>query len=294
MKTKNTFRQYLQDKKRNQILILVGIFFLSWFVLTPWLSATCDCASLFTLECLDPAISITTFVVAIFLGWYAWHRDWNTNLPKYLTVRFFWEGKIRMIGYKAWLPHESDVRNWGQSIGQQLNFGSFLNFHSYPDFKLNPATRSGSPELDSHQKELVNHYVYDVYLTKIPDALIYNAYRSVKDIPIPMDKQYIDISDAGVVIMVEPGNKRNINEESMRMPIFICNNIQTLNELCGSNKSMSYKIISTHASYDSVESSKDPITKLSFWVSDGHNSAIETYPELKHRLTEALILTMFP
>ena len=69
---------------------------------------------------IDPLITVLTLIVAVSIGAGSRYRQWIESLPKKLTVTFQHGGKEIMICELAYLGGESDIRPWGQQLGQQM------------------------------------------------------------------------------------------------------------------------------------------------------------------------------
>jgi len=99
--------------------------------------------------------------------------------------------------------------------------------------------------------------LYDVYLTRKPEALMTNEDRSKYDIPkVDISKAYFP-PPSGIIIMIEPENKLIHAESIMKMPIFICSDPTEKNE--------------DNLEFISVESVGDGRSKPTYWVLDNHN-----------------------
>lgn len=79
----------------------------------------------------DPAITIFTLLVASFTTAYTAYIDWLNNLEKRLTVHFKNNNRFICTCYEAYLPNESDIRAWGQTIGAQMFGITFLHFYPF-------------------------------------------------------------------------------------------------------------------------------------------------------------------
>lgn len=66
-------------------------------------------------------ITMLTFIAAIFIGILELREEYESNLPKLLTVQFLLQDKIIYECQNAPLAHEGDIRNWAQQIGKQMN-----------------------------------------------------------------------------------------------------------------------------------------------------------------------------
>lgn len=80
-----------------------------------------------------PVVDGLSGLVVIGIAFSIWlgnvKQEWQNSLPKRLTVAFYYvadDGRSRKIlcCHEADLPHESDIRNWGQQLGSQMSGGS--------------------------------------------------------------------------------------------------------------------------------------------------------------------------
>ncbi|HSD56837.1 MAG TPA: hypothetical protein VLB04_01545 [Methanotrichaceae archaeon] len=63
------------------------------------------------------------------LVWYAETRDdWENNLPKWMSVFFFYRGRPVIICHYVWLAGAGDMRAWGQQVARQTVEGQQLDF----------------------------------------------------------------------------------------------------------------------------------------------------------------------
>lgn len=78
----------------------------------------------FFADWVDPTIAIGTFLAAIFIWFGKVNENWRRNLPKKLNILYLvddgesWREHVTV--YDAPLTGESDIRQWGQSIGQTI------------------------------------------------------------------------------------------------------------------------------------------------------------------------------
>ena len=111
------------------ILIVSGsvLLFYNCYFLINWVDIK-DKDSLFTY--VDPIFGITTGVLAFAIWYNDMKRNWEESLEKKLTVHFSFANQYVYSCFEAFLPHQSDIRNLGQSIGSQMN-GGLLNFSPF-------------------------------------------------------------------------------------------------------------------------------------------------------------------
>lgn len=131
--------RYARQKERlgRALLPLVSAFGLvAAASVLPWRDGTDGLAG-WWVNWLDPFLAAATVLLALAL-WVSGLRDrWKASLPKTLTVHFALEpeagGEPEYVYscYDAYLAGESDIRTWGQQIGQQMNGGGLLSFFPY-------------------------------------------------------------------------------------------------------------------------------------------------------------------
>ena len=72
-----------------------------------------------------------TLIAATFIAFSVLRSQRLENLDKKLTVEFYYAEKIVLRCANAYLAGESDIRQWGQSIGQLMNGGKRLDFEPF-------------------------------------------------------------------------------------------------------------------------------------------------------------------
>ncbi|MEZ5591827.1 MAG: hypothetical protein R3F53_14385 [Gammaproteobacteria bacterium] len=139
--------------KNKTPLILIG--FLVFIILVSWLIAPTFTNDLNTdwSDKVDPAISIITLIVAIAIWWQESSENWINSLPKKLTVRFIYQGKVVMLCKRAYLSGEGDIRPLGQQIGTQMAENPRLDLRAPAVKQTNPG-----PGLDPDSGEFSNFY----------------------------------------------------------------------------------------------------------------------------------------
>jgi 4-amino-4-deoxy-L-arabinose transferase-like glycosyltransferase len=108
-------------------------------------------------------------VLTLFVAFAVWlseqRREWESQLPRRLTVTFHFAGdpEIKMECRDAYLAHEADIRNWGQQIGRQMTgTNEWLDFD--PDIKQEPGV------IVRENKEIFILYKAVFKLTKPPEV----------------------------------------------------------------------------------------------------------------------------
>ncbi|MEZ4919758.1 MAG: hypothetical protein R2792_11715 [Saprospiraceae bacterium] len=162
--TNQTFFQFILQKHKAYILVAVLLSILGLVVATQSIQLYEKAVWV------DPVISMVTLLFAIFL-WFSSVRiafemqneKLLTSLPKRLTIKFLFEGKIVMECRQAMLTDPSDIRAWGQQVGAQLALGRKLNF-----FPLLNILMPDSPERDAVSQTSFWHYQAVITLINLP------------------------------------------------------------------------------------------------------------------------------
>lgn len=108
-----------------------------------------------------------TLLAAVLLALSELAREWETELPKRLTVIFTYNDLIVLKCEDAWLAGESDIRQWSQQIGRQMAGGENLEFEPYVDQKNEVVQRDGV---------FYKLYTATFKLNKVPDSF-QNKYK---------------------------------------------------------------------------------------------------------------------
>ncbi|WP_259015109.1 hypothetical protein [Emticicia fluvialis] len=108
-------------------------------------------------DVIDPVITIFGLVMPVLLWVFLLKNEWEENLDKKLTVHFKLKDYYVMSCFEVYLSSASDIRNWGQQIGQQMNSG-MISFYPYLSQK--------GPEIkvDQHKKKSYLLYELTIYL----------------------------------------------------------------------------------------------------------------------------------
>lgn len=80
---------------------------------------------------LDPVITLTTLAVALVVWLAETRREWESQLPKRLTVYFVWDGFVVLQCDRAYLADVGEIRSWGQQLGRQMNGNAELRFEPF-------------------------------------------------------------------------------------------------------------------------------------------------------------------
>jgi len=140
------------------IVFAIGVILvITWYV-APW-AATPNNG---WWQWMEPIACLSTLAIAILVWLGESVQDVENSLPKRLTVSFFLNGKEIMLCSQAYLAGESDIRAWGQQIGQQMNKNERLELA--PDILVLPRERT----LSKLNGEPIMLYKTSFFLTKPP------------------------------------------------------------------------------------------------------------------------------
>lgn len=112
-----------------------------------------------------PISSVATFIVAVIVFLAENRQEWESNLPKRLTVNFILGDHLVLRCEDAFLASESEIRTWGQQIGSQMCRVQRLNFG--PKIIVNKQNR---PQFDPNEKKLVKKYEATFFLFELPET----------------------------------------------------------------------------------------------------------------------------
>ena len=122
---------------------------------------------------LDPFTGLSTFLVALIIWVLNRAKDWEDRLPKLLTVRYMLNRRVVILCENATLAHESDIRNWGQTLGRQTadrsENGRQVNFDFLNRFDLKEASIHKSDSEGSSGELYHKHYEATFYLKSNSD-----------------------------------------------------------------------------------------------------------------------------
>lgn len=116
-------------KKVGYTKILAGfsVLVLLWYiVLKPFIEGETDTF----FDFFDPILSFITASLAIVIWYNEMVERWEESLPKKLTVNYVYNNELVLRCEEAYLADQSDIRTWGQQIGNQMAGGN-LNFHPF-------------------------------------------------------------------------------------------------------------------------------------------------------------------
>lgn len=115
-----------------------------------------------SLGLLDPVAGVGTLLFALFLWFNTIQREWESNLPKRITVQYQYQGRNVMVCYDALLVNESDARTWALQIGQQMSGCQRLKFE--PFFNL----QQRGIQKEKASGRYYKAYTFTYYLTELP------------------------------------------------------------------------------------------------------------------------------
>lgn len=217
-------------------------------------------------DLLNPIIAIGTAIIGAFIWWEQQQEQQRENLPKYMTVHFKYNNQYLMTCYKVALSGESDLRQWAQQIGKQMNNNKLIDFHPFFDKKKTTI------ENDHHYYEVI------FYLTKpLPENQYKfwwnnnsnNSYTNKEitcNVPIytPFD-EYINIYEKeGVDKFIEHYNR----ETKSNLEISNIKSVQT---------TQSVQTIQTTQPKILINLSNHP---KSSWLPEQLDTALETYHKI--------------
>ncbi len=143
-----------------------------WFTLKKkWLFIVCLIAVFFIpslkafQEAIDDKIEIATFLVTLLLLYKSMKDEWLEDLKLRLTVTFSYEGKKVMQCECFTLAHETDIRNWAQQAGKQMNDLKNLDF----DLTLK---QDGPKVIFDEATKPYKLYTCEMRLTKVPEKFL--------------------------------------------------------------------------------------------------------------------------
>ncbi len=125
---------------------------------------------------IDPVAGIMTFITTLAIFWFQASKNWEDSLEKMLTVEYIYTGgESELLIAKienAYLAGESDVRQWAQSLGQQImgNLDFDMNWDELPQ------------KINYHQKEgkFFKYYEVKLYLTTDPRTIDNDERKGMK------------------------------------------------------------------------------------------------------------------
>lgn len=108
-------------------------------------------------------LGIGTLAVALFVWYGKIREEWKNDLPKRLSVFFFYGGKPVIVCRYVWLAGEDELRTWGQQVAKQAAGNQNLDF--------SPDVEARKPSLAVEKNgEICKHYAVRFVLTKMPSS----------------------------------------------------------------------------------------------------------------------------
>jgi len=109
---------------------------------------------------------LATLLVALFL----WHRsireEWESHLPKLMSVFFFYQGRPAIVCRYVWLAGEEDLRAWGQQVAAQA-----ADTERRLEFSPEIRTKAHRLIFDLRNGMISNHYEICFSLSNLPPSL---------------------------------------------------------------------------------------------------------------------------
>lgn len=152
-------------------LVVLGVLFWSEMQLPSTTSHTPESIIEWLLNA-QTILGIGTLLVALFVWIGEIEENWENDLPKRLSVFFFWEAKPLIVCRYAWLAGEDEIRTWGQQVGVQAQ--DVMPGEKPPDSFLHfgPDMQTRNPELLVGTKgEVWKHYSICFRLTGLNKSL---------------------------------------------------------------------------------------------------------------------------
>ncbi len=115
----------------------------------------------------DPFIGLSTFLVAIVIWLTNIAIDWENRLDKKLTVTYKYGDKEVVKCKKAYLAHEGDIRNWGQTLGR-LAVGNSSDDRDY-SFKYNSSKFERKDSVVKKGMYFFKHFDAIFFLSELPN-----------------------------------------------------------------------------------------------------------------------------
>ena len=109
-------------------------------------------------------LGVGTLLVALFVWYGKICEDWKNDLPKRLSVFFFYGSKPVIVCRYVWLAGVDELRTWGQQVAKQAAGNQVLDFSSDVEAKK----PSLAVEKDGG---ICKHYAVRFVLTKLPSSL---------------------------------------------------------------------------------------------------------------------------
>lgn len=156
------------SQSAGQVITLAGTNWIPVAVPAPASGASPNPMAEFWNNWLQPVIGLFTLLVAIFVWSSEAREEWEQNLPKLLSVYFFYRDAPALVCRYAYLSAEGDIRQMAQQVGLQMNNQKPLKFVPFIEQK--------PPDLvQDIQRKAYKHYRVRFNLTEPPEALPVNS-----------------------------------------------------------------------------------------------------------------------
>lgn len=161
-RTKLTFFHFLKTRILTLIVLLVLLVISVYILIT---NKDLIDLSITKVESGD-IFNVVTLVIILAVWWAELKESWQASLPKYLTVKFFFNNEElrKFRSTLIFFLHEADCRSMAQSLGQLKNNNERLPL----DIAKAYVKKSVYYDLDCDKA--FYHYESKVLLTKLPDA----------------------------------------------------------------------------------------------------------------------------
>ncbi|MCO5232091.1 MAG: hypothetical protein M9958_13145 [Chitinophagales bacterium] len=118
-------------------------------------------------EVIDPVAGIMTFITTLVIFGFQAKKNWEDSLEKMLSVEYIYTGEEQDLLIakieNAYLSGESDVRQWAQSLGQQI-MGNL-------DFDMNWDESPRKIIYNDSEKSFYKNFEVKLYLTTNPISI---------------------------------------------------------------------------------------------------------------------------
>ena len=129
----------------------------------------------------DPILGVSTFLIALVIWLTNIAKDWEERLDKKVSVSYLLvsDNNREVIRCEnAFLAHEGDIRNWGQSLGQQTIGKNTQNRLVYFDYSN--TIKMDSPEVVKNNSEFYKHYTATFFLKNLPTDNLANGKKMLE------------------------------------------------------------------------------------------------------------------
>jgi hypothetical protein len=110
-------------------------------------------------------LGIGTLFVAIFVWYGEIREDWENDLPKRMSVFFFYGKDPVIVCRYVWLAGPDDLRAWGQQVAAQAVGERFLDFS--PDI----STQGPRLVVEANSNDVCKHYALSFMLINLPSSV---------------------------------------------------------------------------------------------------------------------------